>query len=217
MRNVLFHSWLVLDIHCAPCWGCGQGTPFLISPLLSHLSQTQPSQFSISSADGPEQSPWHCPHPQSPSTPASPEQRWTQCLHGPTCPFPLRADVPMPHGCSRAGGVGPAHPSCTDTGPGLARASHSPHEQLFCSQTVPRQLPVPDPSTRNNTAGLPLLTSSPSGWRQFTAGQMASSSSESSCSENDVSEGSRWLSLERCSSMSRSRSLSSLLLHRSFE
>lgn len=87
----------------------------------------------------------------------------------------------------------------------------------FPYKTFSVQLNVPDPSIQNTTAGLSLLTSSPSGWRQFTAGQMASSSSESSCSENDISEGNKWLSLERCISKSRSRSLSSLLVQRSLE
>lgn len=108
-------------------------------------------------------------------------------------------------------------PAEADTASGLLSASRSLCTQCLCSQTVPGQLNVLDPSIWNTTARPPLLTSSPSGWRQFTAGQMASSSSESSCSENDMSEGSKWLSLERCISKRRSRSLSSLLVQTSFE
>lgn len=95
MGNVLFHSWLVLDIHCAPCsprlW-VGHTLPYL--PAAFPPVRDSTSLFSISSVDGSEQSPRHCPHDRAHHT-WIPRAARTQCLH--VCLLP-----PMVCRCSDA-------------------------------------------------------------------------------------------------------------------
>lgn len=178
--------------------------------------------------------PRHCPHaqkgcnPQSLSTAIFQEQRWIRCLHSPTSSFRFHADVLMStclpqsqlHGCSwrRQEDHYWRCPSSGQHCLWVTKCLMLSLQIVFMQSNNYRAAECPrSQHSEQHSASLPLLTSSPSGWRQFTAGQMASSSSESSCSENDTSEGSKWLSLERCISKRRSRSLSSLLVQRSFE